>query len=83
MSATGWGIMPTTKGTKAIQFVGDGVLLYKAPSTSRYGIFHYVMLLNGTEIKCSCEGFVYAGHCWHADQMAEMVEDRKAVVDIE
>lgn len=66
--------MPSVPGSKQIEFVGDGCLVYRAPSSTRFGLFHYVMLINDNEIKCSCEGFVYAGHCWHADQIQEQIE---------
>lgn len=62
--------LPSTE--KKIEFVGDGCLVYRAPSSTRFGLFHYVMY-TGIEIKCTCEGFAYAGHCWHADKLQEQM----------
>jgi hypothetical protein len=43
--------------------------VFKSPSSSRPGLFHYTLLFDTGTAECSCEGYSYNQHCRHIDQL--------------
>jgi hypothetical protein len=39
----------------------------EVPSNSRPGVTHYVSVVNGAAVSCTCESFTYRSACPHAD----------------
>jgi hypothetical protein len=48
--------------------------VFRAPSSSRKGIFHYVTVYKDGSVKCSCEGFSFNKKCWHIDALPICME---------
>jgi hypothetical protein len=43
------------------------VAVYKAPSSSRAGLFHITMVFDNNEVDCTCEGWRMNRKCWHTE----------------
>lgn len=62
--------MPQVKETepKRLIRVGDNLTVFQAPSTSRPGTFHFVIVYPDERgIHCTCEGWRFNGRCWHIE----------------
>jgi len=48
--------------------LGDNLTVFSAPSTSRPGTSHFVVVYPDERgITCTCEGWRYNRHCWHME----------------
>lgn len=45
-------------------FLGEAVV-FRMPSDSREGTFHYTFKLRNGGVVCSCEGWQFRGYCKH------------------
>jgi hypothetical protein len=56
----------------------EGALVFKTPSNSRAGMFHYTIVARQREggffEMCSCEGARYHKRCYHLDYAIEVLE---------
>lgn len=50
--------------------LGDNLTVFSAPSTSRPGVSHFVVVYPDERgITCTCEGWRFNRHCWHMDSV--------------
>jgi len=64
--------MPKVEQTvpKILTKLGEGLTVFTAPSTSRPGTSHFVVVFPDERgITCTCEGWRYNRHCWHTDEV--------------
>lgn len=77
--------MPAINSQRLLD-VGIAHRVWRAPSTSRRGLFHYVMLIDDPDnpamqkLICSCEGYSYHGRCWHIDEAQGKVDEGEVEV---
>jgi len=45
--------------------------VWRAASSSRAGMFHYVFLMENGKVDCTCEGWRMNRKCWHTTQVME------------
>ena len=43
--------------------------VFRAPSSSRPGLFHYTLLYESGDVDCSCEGWRMNKKCWHTHNL--------------
>jgi hypothetical protein len=60
--------VPTIPGRteRSLEKLGRGYV-FRCPSSTRRGLFHLTFVKDNGEVRCSCEGFNYHGHCIHID----------------
>lgn len=46
------------------RLLGEAIV-FRSPSTSRVGMFHYTFKLRYGGFLCTCESWQYRGHCKH------------------
>lgn len=39
--------------------------VYRAPSSSRAGLYHYTLVYEDGSVDCTCEGWRLNAKCWH------------------
>jgi hypothetical protein len=52
------------------KYKGNGHV-WETPSSSREGVMHYTMFLQGIDPICTCEGYQYNQKCRHIDDVMQ------------
>lgn len=53
----------------------EQAIVYRVPSGSRPGHYHYTIVPEDGEIVCTCEGYMYRSKCKHVNRAQELTRD--------
>jgi len=63
---------PQVDFTRRMEEIPNVKKVWRAPSKSRPGTYHYVFMHDTDVVECTCEGHRMAGKCWHVTYVRDL-----------